>query len=136
MDKVRYNLNRKAARVRLFEVGRVFHRDGNVTDGGLTVAGYHQPMVAAGIAYGPAFDEQWGIATRPVDFFDVKGDVESLFAPASGAFRAGGASRAASGPRRSRDRGRQAGWRGGRAAPTLAPGIRADASARGLRAGP
>lgn len=86
VDKVRYNLNRKAARVRLFEVGRVFHRDGNVTDGGLTVAGYHQPMVAAGIAYGPAFDEQWGIATRPVDFFDVKGDVESLFHPRTARF--------------------------------------------------
>ncbi|WER44592.1 phenylalanine--tRNA ligase subunit beta [Cupriavidus sp. WKF15] len=81
LDKVRYNLNRKAARVRLFEVGRVFHRDADVKDGGLTVAGYHQPMVAAGIAYGPAFEEQWGIATRNVDFFDVKGDVEALFHP-------------------------------------------------------
>ncbi len=50
-------------------------------DGGLTVAGYHQPMVAAGIAYGPAFEEQWGIATRNVDFFDVKGDVEALLHP-------------------------------------------------------
>jgi phenylalanyl-tRNA synthetase beta chain len=81
LDKVRYNLNRKASRVRLFEVGRVFHRDPKVADGGLTVAGYHQPMMAAGIAYGPAFDEQWGVATRPVDFFDIKGDVEALFHP-------------------------------------------------------
>ncbi|CAG9178586.1 phenylalanine--tRNA ligase subunit beta [Cupriavidus pinatubonensis] len=81
LDKVRYNLNRKAARVRLFEVGRVFHRDADVKDGGLTVAGYHQPMMAAGIAYGPAFEEQWGITTRNVDFFDVKGDVETLFHP-------------------------------------------------------
>ncbi len=81
LDKVRYNLNRKAGRVRLFEVGRVFHRDGSVADGGLTVAGYRQPMMVAGIAYGPAFEEQWGVATRPVDFFDVKGDVESLFHP-------------------------------------------------------
>jgi len=81
VDKVRYNLNRKASRVRLFEVGRVFHRDANVADGGLTVAGYHQPMMAAGIAYGPAFEEQWGVATRQVDFFDIKGDVEALFHP-------------------------------------------------------
>ncbi|MBB1630050.1 phenylalanine--tRNA ligase subunit beta [Cupriavidus sp. UME77] len=81
LDKVRYNLNRKASRVRMFEVGRVFHRDASVADGGLTVAGYHQPMVAGGIAYGPAFEEQWGIATRPVDFFDVKGDVEALLFP-------------------------------------------------------
>jgi len=81
VDKVRYNLNRKASRVRLFEVGRVFHRDANVADGGLTVAGYHQPMMAAGIAYGPAFEEQWGVSTRQVDFFDIKGDVEALFHP-------------------------------------------------------
>ncbi|CAG9177575.1 phenylalanine--tRNA ligase subunit beta [Cupriavidus pampae] len=81
VEKVRYNLNRKAARVRLFEVGRVFHRDPKAVDGGLTVAGYDQPMVAAGIAYGPAFEEQWGVPTRAVDFFDVKGDVEALFHP-------------------------------------------------------
>ena len=81
VDKVRYNLNRKAARVRLFEVGRVFHRDPKAADGGLTVAGYDQPMMAAGIAYGPAFEEQWGVPTRAVDFFDVKGDVEALFHP-------------------------------------------------------
>ncbi|WP_420993779.1 phenylalanine--tRNA ligase subunit beta [Cupriavidus sp. 30B13] len=81
LDKVRYNLNRKASRVRLFEVGRVFHRDAAVADGGLTVAGYRQPMVAGGVACGPAFEEQWGVATRPVDFFDVKGDVEALLHP-------------------------------------------------------
>jgi len=81
VEKVRYNLNRKASRVRMFEVGGVFHRDGSVKDGGLAVAGYRQPMVAAGIAYGPAFEEQWGVPTRNVDFFDVKGDVEALFHP-------------------------------------------------------
>ena len=35
----------------------------------------------AGIAYGPAVDEQWGAPTRAVDFFDMKGDLEALFAP-------------------------------------------------------
>ncbi|NYH98647.1 phenylalanine--tRNA ligase subunit beta [Cupriavidus plantarum] len=88
VDKVRYNLNRKAARVRLFEVGRVFHRDPKAADGGLTVAGYDQPMMAAGIAYGPAFEEQWGVPTRAVDFFDVKGDVEALFHPHVSRFEA------------------------------------------------
>lgn len=86
VDKVRYNLNRKAARVRLFETGRVFLRDANVADGGLTVAGYQQPLRLAGIAYGPALEEQWGVATRAVDFFDVKGDVESLLHPRSARF--------------------------------------------------
>ncbi|MGM3276644.1 phenylalanine--tRNA ligase subunit beta [Ralstonia sp. 24A2] len=86
LDKVRYNLNRKASRVRMFEVGRVFHRDASVVDGGLSIAGYAQPMMAGGIAYGPAKEEQWGVQTRAVDFFDVKGDVESLLWPLQARF--------------------------------------------------
>lgn len=86
LDKVRYNLNRKASRVRMFEVGRVFHRDASVADGGLSIAGYAQPMMAGGIAYGPAKEEQWGVQTRAVDFFDAKGDVESLLWPLQARF--------------------------------------------------
>jgi phenylalanyl-tRNA synthetase beta chain len=78
---VRYNLNRKAGRVRVFEVGAVFLRNAEVVDGPLTVAGFDQPKRVAAIAYGPALDEQWGAPTRPVDFFEVKGDLEALFAP-------------------------------------------------------
>ncbi|TXF98510.1 phenylalanine--tRNA ligase subunit beta [Massilia arenae] len=78
---VRYNINRKAGRVRAFEVGAVFMRNSNVQDGPLAVAGYEQPKRVAAIAYGPAADEQWGLATRAVDFFDVKADLEALFAP-------------------------------------------------------
>jgi phenylalanyl-tRNA synthetase beta chain len=47
----------------------------------LSVAGYEQRKHVAGIAYGPALDEQWSVPTRAVDFFDVKADVEALFAP-------------------------------------------------------
>jgi phenylalanyl-tRNA synthetase beta chain len=78
---VRYNLNRKAGRVRLFEVGAIYKRNAASTDGALTVAGIEQPKRVAAIAYGPALDEQWGAATRAVDFFDVKADLEALFAP-------------------------------------------------------
>ncbi len=78
---VRYNLNRKAGRVRVFEVGGVFKRNASVMDGPLTVAGYDQPKRVAAIAYGPALDEQWDVATRAVDFFDLKADLEALFAP-------------------------------------------------------
>ncbi|WP_322400031.1 phenylalanine--tRNA ligase subunit beta [Massilia luteola] len=78
---VRYNLNRKAGRVRVFEVGGVFLRNPQAQDGPLAVAGFDQPKRVAAIAYGPAADEQWGQATRAVDFFDVKADVEALFAP-------------------------------------------------------
>lgn len=78
---IRYNVNRKASRVRVFEVGRVFVRDAAVEEGPLSVAGIHQPTRIAGAAFGAAFDEQWGESSRAVDFFDVKGDVEALLAP-------------------------------------------------------
>jgi len=78
---VRYNINRKAGRVRAFEVGGVFKRNASIMDGPLTVAGYDQPKRVAAIAYGPALDEQWDVATRAVDFFDLKADLEALFAP-------------------------------------------------------
>lgn len=77
----RYNLNRKINRVRVFEIASVYLRDDAVADGGLTIAGYHQPKRLAALAYGPLLEEQWGQATRQVDFFDVKADLESLFAP-------------------------------------------------------
>jgi phenylalanyl-tRNA synthetase beta chain len=80
---VRYNLNRKAGRVRVFEVGAVFHRNPAAQDGPLSIAGFDQPKRVAAIAYGPAFDEQWGMPSRAVDYFDVKGDLEALFAPRS-----------------------------------------------------
>ena len=80
---VRYNINRKANRVRVFELGAVFHRDASVQDGPLQVAGYHQPKRVAALAYGPVADEQWAQETRNVDFFDVKADLEALFAPRS-----------------------------------------------------
>ena len=77
----RTNLNRKLERVRAFEVGRAYLRDPHAQAGEFAVAGVRQPMRVAGIASGPAAEEQWGVATRAVDFFDVKGDVEALLAP-------------------------------------------------------
>ena len=81
LQVLRYNLARKTARVRVFEVGRVFLRDPQRLDGPLGVAGIHQPMRLAGLAHGSADTPQWGNAERAVDFFDVKGDIEALFAP-------------------------------------------------------
>jgi len=78
---LRHNLARKASRVRVFEVGRVFLRDPAAADGPLAVAGLRQPMRLAALAYGPADCLQWGRKERAVDFFDAKGDVEALFAP-------------------------------------------------------
>ncbi len=80
---VRYNLNRKASRVRVFELGAVFRKDASITDGPLSVAGISQPTRVAALAYGPVLDEQWGQPARTVDFFDLKADLEALFAPTS-----------------------------------------------------
>ncbi len=77
LQALRFNLNRQAARVRVFEVGRVFAADAGVKDGPLTVGGIEQPMRLGALAYGTADDEQWGTARRPVDYFDVKADVEA-----------------------------------------------------------
>jgi len=72
------NLARKAPRVRVFEVGRVFRRDASVQDGPLAVAGVDQPMRVAGLAWGPVDELQWGERERAVDFFDLKGDLQAL----------------------------------------------------------
>src|SRR5262249_17542453 len=72
IETLRTNANRKQERVRVFELGRCFFRDGE---------SYGQPPRAAGLASGPALPEQWGAPKRPVDFFDVKGDIEALAAP-------------------------------------------------------
>jgi phenylalanyl-tRNA synthetase beta chain len=78
---LQYNLARRAGRVRVFEIGRVFRRDGNVPDSGTTVAGVDQPMRLGALGYGPAVDAQWGEKERALDFFDLKGDIEALLAP-------------------------------------------------------
>ncbi len=76
-----YNLARRAGRVRVFEVGRVFRRDATVVDSGSTVAGVAQPLCLGALAFGPAAEAQWGQKERGVDFFDLKGDIEALLAP-------------------------------------------------------
>jgi phenylalanyl-tRNA synthetase beta chain len=78
---LRNNLARKAPRVRIFEIGRVFSRDASVTSTLTSVAGVAQPLRVAGLAWGPVEQLQWGEAERNADFFDVKGDVEQLLAP-------------------------------------------------------
>ena len=83
---VRYNLNRKASRVRVFEIGAVFANDAQVTEGPLSVAGIAQSKRIAAMAYGPVAEEQWGQAARAADFFDLKADLEALFTPARARF--------------------------------------------------
>jgi len=86
LQVVKFNTDRKADRVRVFELGRVFVRDSLVKDSDSTVEGLNQPMRVAGVAYGPVSTTTWGGKVRPVDFFDVKGEVEALLAPAKPVF--------------------------------------------------
>jgi phenylalanyl-tRNA synthetase beta chain len=73
------NAARQLGRVRLFELGRSFHPQA----GEGTPAPLETQRVAAAVC-GDADPQQWGLATRKVDFHDLKGDLESL-AAASGA---------------------------------------------------
>jgi phenylalanyl-tRNA synthetase beta subunit len=84
---LKFNLDRKAQRVRLFELGRVFRKMPSVQDSDTTVAGFDQPMRVAGLAYGGVDSLQWGSTERNVDFFDIKGDVQALLAPLQATFK-------------------------------------------------
>jgi len=82
IGNIRYNAARRLQRIRVFEVGRVFLRDGSVRDGPLEVGGVRQPLRVAAAASGAALEEQWGVPTRPVDYFDLKADLDALASPA------------------------------------------------------
>ena len=86
LQVVKFNIDRKASTVRVFELGRVFRKDPSVPETDATVPGFDQPMHVAGVAYGPIHPLQWGQSDRSVDFFDVKADVEALLAPARAVF--------------------------------------------------
>ncbi len=81
LQVLKFNLDRKAARINVFELGRVFLRDPAVRNTDTTVAGFDQPMRVAGLAYGPREALQWSLSDKGVDFFDLKGDVQALLAP-------------------------------------------------------
>lgn len=82
VSNVATNLKRKQNRVRVFETGRCFFRDA----AGTPVSGFRQPWKLAALSYGSALPEQWGSTPRNVDFFDIKGEVEQLLAPAVARF--------------------------------------------------
>lgn len=64
-----HNLNRQHDRIRLFEVGRSFRG---------TQDNVEQHRQIGGVVCGSRYAEQWSEKQRPVDFFDVKADVEAL----------------------------------------------------------
>jgi phenylalanyl-tRNA synthetase beta chain len=70
---LRNNLNRQQERVRLFETGLRFIP-------GTNVANLKQEACLAGLIYGSRLPESWSNLKESVDFYDLKGDLESLFA--------------------------------------------------------
>jgi phenylalanyl-tRNA synthetase beta chain len=86
LQVLKFNLDRRASRVRVFEVGRVYLRDAGVATTATTVKGIHQPMRVAGLGFGDADAMGWSRKGQGVDFFDVKGDVEALLAPRVASF--------------------------------------------------
>ena len=81
LQVLKFNLDRKAPRVNVFELGRVFLRDAGSQNTDTTVAGFNQPMRVSGLTYGPRSAVNWSLPDKAVDFFDMKGDVEALLAP-------------------------------------------------------
>ena len=69
LSTLQYNANRQQDRVRLFETGQVFvQRDGALA----------QPSMMSGLVFGHLQEALWSNVKKPVDFFDIKGDIESL----------------------------------------------------------
>ena len=69
VQALQHNQNRQQSRVRLFETGQRFIP----SDQGL-----QQQDVFAGLIYGARHPESWHGKDQPVDYFDAKGDLESL----------------------------------------------------------
>ncbi|MBB6189176.1 phenylalanine--tRNA ligase subunit beta [Rhodanobacter sp. MP7CTX1] len=70
IEALRHNRARQQERIRLFEVARVF-AEGNPP--------VETPSLAI-VACGNAHAEQWGEASRALDFHDIKGDFDALIA--------------------------------------------------------
>lgn len=70
-----YNQNRQQTRVRIFETGLYFREQ---------FEEIKQEAVVAGLVAGSVEPEQWATPKRPVDFYDVKGDVEAILSLAKG----------------------------------------------------
>lgn len=68
---LQYNQNRQQGRIRLFETGLRFvpGKEGLV-----------QQRMLAGVACGTLLPELWNHSKKSIDFFDIKGNIETLFA--------------------------------------------------------
>ena len=72
LTTVAYNQKRQQSRVRLFETGLRFVPDDSAE------SGVRQDAMIGGVISGTNVDEHWSMESKTVDFFDLKGDLESI----------------------------------------------------------
>ena len=72
LGAVVYNQNRQQGRVRLFESGLRFVPEPQAD------LGIQQDLMLAGVLSGHRTEEHWDMARQAVDFYDLKGDLESI----------------------------------------------------------
>ncbi|HUT97212.1 MAG TPA: phenylalanine--tRNA ligase subunit beta [Dehalococcoidales bacterium] len=65
------NLRHEESGVRLFELGRVYHRRKNDLP--------DEPEIVCGVLAGPRFEPSWRSGNEALDFYDAKGVIEGLF---------------------------------------------------------
>jgi len=70
METLSRNLRRQQDRLRFFEIGTVFEQRDSLSEF----------LRVGGVACGSVAPEQWGIKSRATDFYDLKGDLESMLA--------------------------------------------------------
>ena len=112
LQTLRRNLSRRQDRVRIFEQGLRFVLEDNELK---------QLNTVSGLAAGRRLPEQWGARAESLDFYDAKGDVESLLALTGARFTFEPAAHPALHPGQSARilrEGREAGWVG-----ALHPGL-------------
>jgi phenylalanyl-tRNA synthetase beta chain len=69
LQAVKYNLDHQNHQINAFEIGRVHFKENDQ---------YREQSVAAIVLSGQRDPKNWGQATEPYDFFDMKGIVENL----------------------------------------------------------
>ena len=77
VQSLRHNLNHGQERLRIFEVGRAFL--------GMDIDA--QPQRIAALVHGNSQPEQWGEKSRPVDFYDLRADLDALLHPVRAEYR-------------------------------------------------
>ncbi len=68
METIKYNLRRQNDSIKMFETGHVFHQKETIVE--------DQKIMA--ICTGKRNPEHWGMVKEAIDFYDLKGDLESL----------------------------------------------------------